>query len=139
MTKPRRRYVSPDELGRNATESLVAGRDFAFSRDLDRRSVGYRCYRDLQGEIVSDLGGSAHLTALQHRLVQHASALSAFVEAEEVRLLSGEALRYPDLYIAGLNAFNRLARTLGIYRRPREVTGLDEYLAAKAKKEEIEE
>lgn len=137
MTK-HRRYESSDDLGRNAAESLVAGRDFAFSRDLDRRTTGYRCYRALQGDIVADLGGATHLTALQHRLIQHAAALSAFVESEEVRLLSGESLRYPDLYVSAVNCFGRLARTLGIYRQPRQPTSLGAYLAAKAEKEETE-
>lgn len=138
MTKPRRRYDSPNDLGRNATESLVAGRDFAFSRDLDRRTTGYRCYRALQGDIIADLGGADHLTAIRHRLIQHGAALSAFIESEEVRLLSGESLKYPDLYLAAVNAFNRLARTIGIHRIPRQPTSLSEYLSAKAEKEESE-
>ena len=132
----KRRFDRPEAVSRNSAEALVAGRDFAFSRDLDRRTSGYRVYRGLQSAIVEDLGGLDHLSTIQQRLVQHCAALSAFVESEEARLLAGQELRFPELYLGAINALRRLSLTIGLRREPRRPKTLEEYLAAKNKSEE---
>jgi hypothetical protein len=89
-----------------------------FSQDIDRRSTGYRRFKVLATEIAHDLGGLSALTILQRRLLQHCAALSVYIESEEVRLLSGESLKYPDLFVAAGNSFRRLAASLGWQRLP---------------------
>ncbi len=133
----KRRYQDVAAMGRNASEAIVAGEPFPFSKDLDKRTAGYKCFASLQDAVISDLGGAARST-LEARLIQHACALSAFVESEEARLLQGEDMRYPDLYVSGINALGRLARVIGLRRIPREPQTLEAFLAARRQDAEAE-
>lgn len=124
----KRRFAGLDSITRNAAEALSAGSVTSIERDLDRRTTGYRLFRDTQAGIYADLGGADGLTTLERRLVQHCACLTAFIESEESRLVAGLELRNPDLLLPALNTYRRIATSLGLKRRARKVEDLDGYL-----------
>jgi hypothetical protein len=83
---------------------------------------------------VSDLGGIAACSSGERGLVQRLASLSVELEHMEGRLsrsidgvTTGELL---STYTAVAKTYNRLLQTLGLRRRPRDVTpDLRQYLA----------
>ena len=75
------------------------------------------------------MGGGDRLSEAERQLVQRAAVLGAVVEHAEARFLAGKAVDLAE-YLAAINAQRRLLVTLGLQRRPRDVTpSLQEYLA----------
>ena len=95
---------------------------------VDGRSVIARRFRDLVAAIVEDLGGAEAITEGELQLVRRAASLCVQCE-----LLEAEAARGADLevdsYVKLVNALNRTLGSIGLKRRPRDVTpNLHEYV-----------
>ena len=99
---------------------------------VDGRSLWARRLRDLINLYQSDRGGPDMLTTAEQSIIRRISTLQVELEHLEMRFAgNGEAT--PDeliLYGRTANTLRRLTETIGIERRPRDVTpSLDQYLA----------
>jgi hypothetical protein len=116
-----------DMLGGKATDKtrlLTLG-------ELDGRTIAARNVRTLIDSIESDLGGSDRLSAAEREIVRRAALASAMLEHQEAAWLTGGGLDV-GAYTALANLLRRLLTTVGLERRPRDVTpDLDKYIAAK--------
>ena len=75
-----------------------------------------------------DLGGDELLTAGERQLVQRAAMCGAIVADFEARWVAGQSVQLHE-YLAAVNVQRRVLVTLGLRRRPRDVTPrLQEYL-----------
>lgn len=101
--------------------------------DLDRRTASYRKTVDLISAIETDLGGAGNLSAAERQLVQRAGTLGAMLEDVETKWIAGEPID-PAAFCTVVNAQRRVLETIGLKRRPRDVTpDLQSYLATRAK------
>ena len=100
---------------------------------VDGRSPWIRRCKDLIREHLSDLGGPDNVSAAERSLVRRCAVITAELEHLEARFaLAGEANAEDlDLYLRASNNLRRLLETVGLQRRPRDVTlpSLREYLA----------
>jgi hypothetical protein len=87
--------------------------------DLDNRTAAARRARELVADLESDLGGD--LSTAERELVKRAALLGAIVEDTEVRWLQRQ---HADLSLYGtlVDRQRRILETLGLRRRPRDVT-----------------
>jgi hypothetical protein len=100
--------------------------------DLDGRTAAYRETRKLIDEIEADLGGADRLSTAERQIVQRAAVLGAIAADTEARWIDGQPFD-PVIYCTVINAQRRLLETIGLKRRPRDVTpDLKTYLAQKA-------
>jgi hypothetical protein len=98
---------------------------------LDGRTAAARRARELIEAIETDLGGGDRLTEGSRQLVQRAAVLGTYIESCEARWLAGETVELAD-YLAAINAQRRVLATIGLERRPRDVTvDLKTYIAGK--------
>lgn len=102
---------------------------------VDGRSTWARRFRDLMELHIADLGGDEAVSEAERSIVRRASALE--VELERLELLfatSGAAAAADlDLYQRASNTMRRHLETLGINRRPRDVTpSLSDYVESAA-------
>jgi hypothetical protein len=80
---------------------------------------------------VSDLGGADQLSEAQFSLIRRAAAIECELERLDARLSIGESIDL-DSYGRCAGHLRRLFETLGVERKPRDVTpSLDQYLAMK--------
>ena len=96
----------------------------------DGNSAWARRYKDLCAEHASDLGGLEGLSQGQQALIRRASTLSVQLEAMEGQLSEGLTVDL-DLYgrLTGHQA--RVLQALGLQRKSKTITHLDDYLASK--------
>jgi hypothetical protein len=100
--------------------------------DLDGRSVAAKSARALIQELENDLGGADRLSAGERVIVARAAVASAMCEHYEAAWLQGSNVDV-TAYCTLTNALHRLLKTVGLERRPRDVTPeLSKYIAAKA-------
>lgn len=102
---------------------------------VDGRSTWARRFRDLMELHIADLGGDDAVSEAERSIVRRASALE--VELERLELLfatSGAASAADlDLYQRASNTMRRHLETLGINRRPRDITpNLSDYVESAA-------
>ncbi len=88
---------------------------------VDGRSVWSRRYSALVAGLISDAGGEAELSTLQIGLIKRAAALSMECERLEAKLCAGEAVDVDQLARTA-GHLRRLSETLGLQRKPRDVT-----------------
>jgi hypothetical protein len=95
----------------------------------DQRGPWSRRFRDVYGEIISDLGGADILSEAQRQLARRCATIAIACERLEGQCAAGQEV---DMMIYGMLT-DRLGRTfqrLGTERRPREVLeSLSQYLA----------
>jgi hypothetical protein len=97
---------------------------------LDGRTGAAKRARQIVADIRSDLGGDP--SSAQRELTQRAGILGALIADYEARYLSGQAVDQAAWFSAvGLQ--HRVLVTLGLERKPRNVTDLSSYLASKAR------
>jgi hypothetical protein len=103
--------------------------------NVDHRGAEMRRLRDLVALHVSDLGGEGNISHSEAVLIRRASMLALQCELMEQRWATngGEASRQQlETYQRASNTLRRLLQTLGLARRPRDVTpSLREYLGAR--------
>jgi hypothetical protein len=99
---------------------------------LDGRTIAAKNVRTLIDAIECDLGGSDRLSAAEREIVRRAALASAMLEHLEAAWLTGGGLDV-SAYTALANLLRRLLTTVGLERRPRDVTpDLERYIAAAA-------
>ncbi|MEL7788135.1 hypothetical protein AAG610_03180 [Citromicrobium bathyomarinum] len=97
---------------------------------MDGRSVTYRRYRDILGQLVSDLGGDP--SEAQMQIARRAASLAVWAEEQDASAANGEPLDI-GTYTTASNSLRRLLADLGLERRARDVTpSIAEYAARKA-------
>jgi hypothetical protein len=97
--------------------------------DLDGRTHAVKRANDLIVAIHEDLGGEDRLATGERQIVQRAALLGVLAEDLESRWLLGQSIDAGTLCAIG-NAQRRLLETVGIRRRPKDVTPrLSTYLA----------
>jgi hypothetical protein len=97
--------------------------------DLDRRTgAAYRAHTMVK-QLHEDLGGEDRLATGERQLIQRAALLGVLAEDLEARWLLGQSIDTGTLCAIG-NAQRRLFESVGLRRRPRDVTPkLSTYLA----------
>lgn len=102
---------------------------------VDGRSTWVRRLRDLIEQHVSDLGGDLAVSESERSLVRRAATLTVELERLEARFaVAGEASAADlDLYQRTAGNLRRLLESLGLKRRPRDVTPvLSAYVSARS-------
>jgi hypothetical protein len=95
-----------------------------------------RRYHDLVVAHCGDLGGIDTLSVAQMSLIRRAAAIECELERLDARLSAGELVDL-DSYGRCAGHLRRLFETIGVERKPRDVTPtLSEYLASLPKEEE---
>ena len=98
---------------------------------LDQRTAAARAARSLVDHLTSDLGGDEQLSAGERELVKRAALCGAIVADFEARWVAGQLVELGE-YLAAVNVQRRVLATLGLRRRPRDVTpSLSQYLQYK--------
>jgi hypothetical protein len=95
--------------------------------DVDHRSAWMRRLRDLIADHVADLGGEHALSTGEMALVRRASMLTLQLELMEARWQenNGEAsAKQIETYQRTANTLRRLLESLGLQRRPKDVSTL---------------
>ena len=102
--------------------------------DVDGRSTWARRARDLIELHIADLGGSDAISEAERSIVRRAAVLATELERMEKDFaLAGSASPAAlDLYQRTANSLRRLLESLGLKRRPRDVTDLHSYLKERA-------
>lgn len=124
-----------------STPSEVARKRHARSRvtnggtllpGVDGRSAWVRRARDVLEAHIADLGGDCAISEAERSIVRRAATLTTELERIEALFATGEADDEAlGRYVTGANALRRLLETVGLRRRPRNVTpDLADYLAA---------
>ena len=90
----------------------------------DHRTSRMRRFRDLIGMHVSDLGGEDACSAAELSIVRRAALLTLELEVLESKFeQAGEAsTKQLDCYQRVSNSLRRLLESLGLKRRPRDIT-----------------
>jgi hypothetical protein len=108
--------------------------------DLDGRSPWIRRCRDIIDAHVTDLGGPANTSSAERSIVRRAAVLTTQLEIMEGKFAACEGDVAPhelELYQRGAGQLRRLLESVGLERRPREITpSLDEYLSLKADRDD---
>jgi len=114
----------------------------ALPRSVDQRTLWARRFRDLLALHLNDLGGEDAASEAEKAIVRRACTLIVELERmEEGFALAGEAsLNQLEAYQRTGNSLRRLLESVGLQRRPRNVTPptLDEYLRNRAQREVAE-
>jgi hypothetical protein len=104
--------------------------------DLDKRTSAARRAHDLIDSVTADLGGLDRLATGERQIVQRAAMIGTMAEDIEARWLLGEPVDATVLCTLA-NAQRRLFESVGLSRRPRELTpSVAEYVAHTAADEE---
>src|ERR1700716_2987346 len=94
----------------------------------DGRSATARRYRDVLGELISDLGGDP--SGAQSAIIRRASALCVVCEQAEAEMVAGGGLDLAEFTTAA-NSRRRLLSGRGPERRAKDITpSLSQYLAS---------
>jgi hypothetical protein len=107
---------------------------------VDGRSTWVRRLRDLIVLHVNDLGGDGMVSEAERSIVRRAATLTVELERLELTFaLAGEAKpEQIDLYQRTANSLRRLHESLGLKRRPRDLTPtLEQYLAQRAEADAV--
>jgi len=102
---------------------------------LDMRTRAGRLYKATREAIIADLGGRDMLSHAELELIDRAAGLATRLNAADAEMLGGEP---PSLaageYATLANSLNRILVTIGLKRRPRDVTpDLRSYMAVRAR------
>ena len=102
---------------------------------VDGRSVWVRRLRDLIGLHLSDLGGEAAASEAERSIIRRAATLTVELERMEAAFaVAGEAQPDQlDLYQRTANSLRRLLESVGLGRRPHDITpSLHEYIEGRS-------
>jgi hypothetical protein len=103
-----------------------------FADGGDMRSPWARRLRDLICLHISDLGGIEAVSEAERSIVRRAATITVELERLEARFATAEAATADelDLYVRAAGNLRRLLESLGLRRRPRDVTPtLGDYVA----------
>jgi hypothetical protein len=100
--------------------AVTSGRQL-FVKGGDAKSAWSRRFHDLILCHISDLGGTDMLTEAKFSLIRRASAIECELERLDARLSRGEYVDM-DAYARVAGHLRRMFETLGVERKPRDVT-----------------
>jgi hypothetical protein len=129
----RRPVDSPEVLPRKGRSQITNGK--VLVAGVDQRSPWVRRAKDVIAAHLSDLGGVDNTSAAERSIIRRAAILTVELERLETKFaLAGEASAADlDIYARVAANMRRLLETVGIQRRPRDVTpSLAEYLKLEA-------
>jgi hypothetical protein len=109
----------PAPAKRRPRSAVTSGRKLFIEGDPN--SAWSRRYHDLVVGHVNDLGGRAVLSEAQLSLIRRASSIECELERLDARLSWGEEINL-DEYGRAASHLRRLFETLGVERKPRDVT-----------------
>jgi hypothetical protein len=95
--------------------------------NIDHRSDAYRNYERVIKGITTDLGGPDRLSVIEKTLVDAYGALSVRMYDYAARQILGQHIELSNLASA-VGTMVRVAKRLGVDRRPKEVVPLSSYL-----------
>jgi hypothetical protein len=101
---------------------------------LDMRTRAGRLYKATREAIIADLGGRDELSRAELELIDRAAGLATRLNAADAEMLEGTpASLGAGEYATLANSLNRILTTIGLKRRPRDVTpDLRTYIADRA-------
>jgi hypothetical protein len=104
-----------------------------FVPGVDQRSTWIRRARDLIELHTNDLGGSDRLSEAERSIVRRAAVISTELERMEAKFATDDPSPTAlDLYQRLANSLRRLLESVGLERRPRDVTpDLNAYVASR--------
>jgi hypothetical protein len=107
--------------------------------NLDQRTHAFQRFRSIVRGVSNDLGGIKRLSTIEKALVQ--AFASATIRAEDLsaRQLLGEELVDFSILASAISSMIRVAKRLGVERRPREIVPLNTYLNSNGKTEDVVE
>ena len=116
--------------GRQGRSSITNGSTIL--PGVDGRSLWARRFRDLIELHIEDKGGPANCSHAEVALHKRAACLIVELERFEVRFASngGGKVWELNLYQRMTNTLRRILETLGLDRRPRDVTPADDHAKA---------
>jgi hypothetical protein len=95
-----------------------------FLPGIDGRSPWVRRCKDVINTHVADLGGVDNCSAAERSIIRRAAVLTTELEQLEIKFASaGEAS--PDdleIYQRAANSLRRMLESIGLHRRPRDIT-----------------
>jgi hypothetical protein len=115
-----------------ANRSRVTNGTALLPGNVDHRSAWMRRLRDVLQEHIADMGGPDSVSAAERSIIRRASTLTVELERmESLFATAGEASAEAiDLYSRLAGNHRRLLESVGLGRRPRDVTpSLAHYLA----------
>lgn len=114
------------ERKKRKSSAVTSGRKLFV--DGDPNSAWSRRFRDLMAGHVADMGGAGTLSHAQQSLVRRASTIECELELMEGQLSMGMPVDL-DIFTRSSSHLRRILETLGVERKPRDVTPtLEEYL-----------
>ena len=94
----------------------------------DGRTLASRRAKALIAAFETDLGGADRLTTAETALIARAALLATMCESHEAEWLQSGEIKV-ETYTACCNTLRRLLQSVGLQRRPRDVTpSLTDYL-----------
>lgn len=106
--------------------ALTNGSSLFVDKSLDQRSTICRRLRDLIALHVQDLGGEDNISEAEQRLIRRAAMLTLQLELIEQRWAMREdevvGPNQLDVYQRMTGTLRRVLETLGLERRPRDLT-----------------
>lgn len=99
--------------------SRVSNGSAVFLEGVDGRSVLARRYRDILGQLVTDLGGDP--SEAQSLIIRRAATLAVWCEQCEAGMAGGGTIDIAE-FTTAVNALRRLLADIGLERRAKDVT-----------------
>lgn len=119
---------------RSAVQRSAVTNGTALLPGVDHRSTWVRRIRDLQSLHIVDLGGEDTLSEAEFSIIRRIATMTVALEQMEQGFAIAGAATVPELdaYQRASNSLRRLLETIGIRRRPKDVTpDIRTYLANK--------
>ncbi len=116
----------PDEgpAATGVTTRVGKGKEM-FPEGTDGRSWKARRFCEIYDQITADLGGAEYMSEQERGLVRKSCALLVIGERMEADWLGELGTFNMDSYLSLINAYRRVATTLGLKRKAREIGDSD--------------
>ena len=92
-----------------------------FLENRDKRGPVARRFRDLVGEITTDLGGPTELSENQRQIIRRIASLSVWCESVEADMADGKEIDI-DRFQRTANSLRRLCESIGLRRSVKDIT-----------------
>ena len=121
--------TAPDRPDKSAQRSRIANGSALLPAKVGR-TAWVRRLKDCIGEHIADLGGVDNTSAAERSLIRRASTLTVELERLECKFAAADAASDNDLDLYQRTAGNlrRLLKSVGIQRRAKQVTDLNDYV-----------
>jgi hypothetical protein len=115
--------IKPIRLHKSRFRSSVTNGRRILPRVIDGRSLWARRFRDVVALHTADLGGDQNITESERAILRRAATIIVQLEQIELKFAQGNEQGYLlDRYQRCSNTLRRLLESVGLQRRPRDVT-----------------